>query len=104
MNTHQFKQLWKSFERAKGFQKTISSDLSTKLLDIDMIILLFVGSHNRIALTRILKHKYFNQYGSSTIKRSVSRLITLGLIEQGQWQLDERKKLLSVNFDLIGEL
>jgi hypothetical protein len=101
MNKAQSKLLWTHLSIAKVIQKTINIKHNTKLLDIDMAILIFIGSHNRIAITRIVKHKYFKQYGLSTIKRSVGRLISLNIVEQGEWKLDERKKLLSVNFDVV---
>ena len=101
MNKAQSKLLWTHLSIAKVIQKTINTKHNTNLLDIDMDMLIFIGSHNRIAITRIVKHKYFKQYGLSTIKRSVHRLIKLNLVEQGQWKLDERKKLLSVNFDVV---
>jgi hypothetical protein len=101
MNKAQSKVLWKHLSITKGFQKTLNKNHNTKLLDIDMAILIFIGSHTRIAIIRIVKHKYFKQYGFSTIKRSVGRLISLNFVKQGQWKLDERKKLLSVNFDFV---
>jgi len=100
MNKSQAKVLWKHLDLIKEFQKDISQIHNSKLLDIDIVVLIFIGSHNRIAISRILKHKHFSQYGESTIKRSVHRLIHLNLVNQGEWKLDDRKKLLSVNFDL----
>jgi len=101
MNKAQSKVLWKHLVTIKGLQKAISSNHNKKLSDFDIVMLIFIGSHNRIAITKIVKHKHFKQYGFSTIKRSVSRLIKLNLVNQGEWKLDERKKLLSVNFDVV---
>lgn len=103
MNKSQTKFLWQHLSIIKEFQKETSHTNNTKLLDIDVIVMIFIGSHNRIAITRILKHKYFSQYGESTIKRSVHRLIKLNLVEQSHWKLDDRKKLLNVNFELINK-
>jgi hypothetical protein len=101
MNKNQAKYFWKSLSTIKEYKNTIEKINDTKLLDIDIAILIFIGSNNRLTLSRVIKHKYFSQYSLSTVKRSIARLICLKLIEQGEWKLDSRKKLLSVNFELL---
>jgi len=101
MNRTNTKDLWKNLEDIKDHQRSIGSKHNTKLSDFDIVMLIFIGSHTRIAITRIVKHKYFAQYGLSTIKRSVHKLISINLVSQGEWKLDDRKKLLSVNLEVM---
>jgi|APSaa5957512535_1039671.scaffolds.fasta_scaffold28534_5 DNA-binding MarR family transcriptional regulator len=96
MKSSELKNIWKQFNMAKNIQLEIIETHNVTMLDIDTAVLIFIGSHQRVTISKILKMKYFRDYGMSTIKRAVDRLLRSNLISKEKDTIDGRKNLLTV--------
>ena len=65
------------------------------LSEVERSVFSFVTSNEKVTITSIRKHPYFNKYSLSTIKRAVLCLLNDGLIKSQKSKTDAREMHLT---------
>jgi len=99
MTKSEGRSIWPRFSRAKDIQREMAKEYNVKLLDIDTAVLFFTAGHQRVTINKIHQTKYFREYGISTIKRSVHKMIKAGILSVTNDTVDRRKKILNLSWE-----
>ncbi len=92
--------IWPILSKTKDFQNELSDIYNVKLNDIDMAVFIFISTHQRVTINKTYQTKYFRDYGFSTIKRAISKLLDAEMISKTKDTLDKRKNILTVNWEI----
>jgi len=94
MNTINYTKLWQN--KQASLNQQMQHEKTAALSRVGFDVLTFIGAHPNTTVAKIEQHKYFVDDSLSTIKRIVTLLLDLGLIEASQNKKDKREKYLQI--------